>query len=194
MQDDFDSCQKRSCIFMECLYKEKEIHKNHRFSLIQRKLFLISALFGVGSLQSLNSGHDIDPSWLIYLVPFVAIAYDIFILAEDFKVKRVGAFLLMDRSRICRDEEYWEDFVNANREQLAAYATFLLTFLSSFAALILILKRLLSGFEWASFLILIAIIVFYFSYYKYFYMKSIESNKRLESFISSTQTQSSARP
>jgi hypothetical protein len=129
MPDNPESCRERSCIFMECLYKEKNIHKNHRFSLVQRKLLFIGALFGVGSISLFND-KGVNFSSIVLLVPFIALAYDIFIFAEDFKVKRIGLFIRTLCINTCRDEKDWEIFVNRNRETMARHGTTLLTFLS----------------------------------------------------------------
>jgi hypothetical protein len=124
---------------------------------------------------------------LLYLVPFIAIAYDIYILAEDFKVKRVGAFISRENANICPDEKLWERFVRDNREPLAAFGTILLTVLASLFAVVLNLKGLLSYFESISQIIfqilLIVIFIIFVVIYVYYYIKFMESNKRLDEKI-----------
>jgi len=182
-----DPCKERCCIFMKCLYEEKNIHKNHRFKLIQRKLLFIGALLGFGSLHSLDATLNLNFRMLLYLVPFIAIAYDIYILAEDFKVKRVGAFISRENANICPDEKLWERFVRDNREPLAAFGTILLTVLASLFAVVLNLKGLLSYFESISQIIfqilLIVIFIIFVVIYVYYYIKFMESNKRLDEKI-----------
>lgn len=178
-ENELGCCKERSCIFMKYLYEEKNIHKNHRFQLIQRKLFFIGALLGISSLHPLNSCYDINFMALSYLVPIMAIAYDIFILAEDFKVKRVGAFLSKEKIKICQDERQWEAFVKNNREPLAAYGTVLLTGLASAVAVMLILKDILSDFKWIS-MALLAVIFVLLIIYRNYYWNFMESNKRLD--------------
>ncbi len=184
-----DPCKERCCVFMKCLYEEKNIHKNHRFKLIQRKLLFIGALLGFGSLHPLDNILNLNLKMLLYLVPFMAIAYDIYILAEDFKVKRVGAFIYREKAKasICPDEEEWEKFVKKNREPLAAVGTILLTVLASFFAFVLNLKGLLSYFEGISQniskILLIFIFVVFVIVYIYYYIKIMESNKRLDKKI-----------
>jgi hypothetical protein len=179
-EDDLGRCKERSCIFMEYLYKEKNIHKNHRFSLIQRKLLFIGALLGISSLPSLDGRFDIDIYIITCTIPFMAIAYDIFILAEDYKIKRIGAFLLgkCDKS-LCLDEKQWESFVKDNREKLAAYGNILLTVLSFIAATVVLLYfkgQPESPSDWLNVvLLLIYIIALYVLIYKIF----LESNMHI---------------
>lgn len=168
--------EERSYIFMKYLYEEKNLHKNHRFLFIQRKLLFIGTLLGFSSLSLLNNGLDINFSRMVYLVPLIAIAFDIFILAEDFKVKRVGAFLSM-MCQICPDEEKWECFVFKNREPLAAYGTVLLTILAFLAsASILVIERWLSDkyIDWWSLLSFLVVMLLYVIYY-WKWMKSIRN-------------------
>lgn len=54
-EDELDHRKERSCIFMKYLYEEKNIHKQHRFSLVQRKLLFIGALLGISSLPRAQS-------------------------------------------------------------------------------------------------------------------------------------------
>jgi hypothetical protein len=166
MPEHSDCTKERPCIFSRSLYEEKNMHKEHRFLFVQRKLFFISALLGLGSINLLKSGtvSDINFSGIAYLVPFIAIAYDIFIFAEDFKVKRIGAFLREICISTCRDEIDWELYVNKNREPSAIYGTGLLTILAFIAATVIIhLNRKSSGeyfYIWVTSILLIIILIF----------------------------------
>jgi hypothetical protein len=173
MSDHSDCCKERPCIFMKYLYEEKNIHKGHRFSLVQRKLFFIGTLLGFGSLSILRDDSYINFSILVYLVPFMAIAYDIFIFAEDYKVKRVGAFLRNKCKNTCQDEKKWESFVYNNREPLAVFGTVFLTILAFFAAVVILIINSKIDY-WSIALFLILIILYSLCYYKL-----IESNKKL---------------
>ena len=117
--------------FLKSLYEEKLRHKEHRNGFVIRKLFFIIALLGIGS----TSIHEnVNLHFLLYFVPFVAQAYDLYIFAEDFKVKRIGVFLLFKCDSTCLDEKEWEAWVSSNREPLATHASMMLTLLSLFAA------------------------------------------------------------
>ena len=79
-----------SAKFREQLRAEQQMHKDHRFKYVIYKLSFVTALFSIGSL-GLENETLIS---LVYLVPIVAVCYDIYIFAEDYKVKRIGVFLL----------------------------------------------------------------------------------------------------
>jgi uncharacterized membrane protein YhaH (DUF805 family) len=166
MPENSDCSKERPCIFGRYLYEEKNMHKEHRFLFVQRKLFFIGALLGLGSINLLNSKNvsDINFSGIAYLVPFIAIAYDIFIFAEDFKVKRIGAFIREICTSTCRDEIDWELYVNKNREPSAVYGTGLLTILAFIAATVIIhLNGKSSGeyfYAWVISILLIILLIF----------------------------------
>jgi len=80
----------QSAKFLNKLDEEKFKHKEHRHEFVKQKLMYIIGLFSIGSL---NTGDQIDLSVLLYFVPFVALAYDVFIFSEDFKVKRSGVYI-----------------------------------------------------------------------------------------------------
>lgn len=168
MLDDNDSCEERTRIFMKCLYEEKKIHKDHRFLFVQRKLLFIGTLLGISSLRILNPGLAIDLDKIVYLIPFIAIAYDIFILAEDFKIKRIGFFLL-EKCKFCEEETNWENFVKINREPLAAYGTVLLTVLAFLASVVILIlgsqQQSEYHVDWSSVELLIKIMSLYIACY-----------------------------
>lgn len=78
----------RDAAFIEHLYAEAMLHKEHRHKHVLRKLLLTASLFGLGGLN-ISTGSDA----FLFFVPFVALAHDLYIFAEDYKVKRVGLFI-----------------------------------------------------------------------------------------------------
>ncbi len=83
--------------FLGDLYEEKLRHKGHRKELVLQKLVIVVGLFGIGTIKI----PTVDLTNLLYCVPFVAMACDMYIFAEDFKVKRVGLFV-QRISKLCR--------------------------------------------------------------------------------------------
>jgi uncharacterized membrane protein YjdF len=122
--------------FLEELYDEKKIHKQHRHGYVVRKLSFVTALFGLGSL--VFRGVQLTP--LLYLVPVVSLCYDIYIFAEDYKVKRIGAFIEMVGAElsaadpICDLERRWEKFLGEHREPFALWASLIITVTVSLAS------------------------------------------------------------
>lgn len=125
--------QERSKKFIEHLYQEKELHKEHRNRHVIYKLVLSSSFFGLGQFG--GSYKDLLPLFL-YIVPFVALVHDIYVFAEDFKVKRVGLFLRRfdnnSDSPVCAEEIEWEKYVKRHREKWATRASFAYTVIITF--------------------------------------------------------------
>lgn len=95
--------------------------RRHAFSL--RKLSFTVALFGVGSVSMTN----VNFASLLFLVPFVSILFDIYILIEDHRIKRVGEFLRLAESGSSKEEQKWEHWVRSHPNRLAPFAGPLIT-------------------------------------------------------------------
>ena len=122
--------------FLGSLYDEKLKHKEYRNTFVIHKLLFTIGLFGLGSTSVSNS--NLNLGFLLYFVPFVALAYDVYIFAEDYKVKRVGVFVRYGCSAKCEDEKHWEQWVEKNREPLAAFASLVLTLIAFVASAFII--------------------------------------------------------
>jgi hypothetical protein len=116
----------RSKRFLEHLYAEKELHKEHRHKHVMQKLTLSSAFFGLGQF----SGSTPLAHLFLYIVPFIALVHDVYIFAEHFKVHRTGIFVRKTKfSSVCKLERAWEDYANSHREVSAKRASFAYTIL-----------------------------------------------------------------
>jgi site-specific recombinase XerD len=112
--------------FLKRLYDEIIHHKEKRANFVVQKFISITALFGL----AFGKIGDLDLTLALFAVPIVSVALDVFISAEDYKVKRVGTFLRI--YRFASDpERNWERFINQHRESLAETASLLLTILAS---------------------------------------------------------------
>lgn len=103
--------------------------RQRRFQYQLGKIAAIGAFVGVGSAAGGKS------YLLFYLVPFVAVAFDFFILGESFTLRRMAAFIRNEKAGTGQTEHKWEEFVRENPDYLSSMANFLLTFASSLAAL-----------------------------------------------------------
>jgi hypothetical protein len=146
--------ENRNAAFLESLYEEKLRHKDHRHTFVVQKLLFIIGLFGLGVLEIKGGGeHNIlfNNGFLLYLVPFVALAYDVYIFAEDFKVKRVGLFVRTRAKMTGVDEMAWEKWVSSHREGMAERASKALTWIAFITSIILIfLLRSTDPFNWGN--------------------------------------------
>lgn len=126
-----------SAEFLSSLHEEKLKHKQHRVDFVKQKLVFTIGLFSIGSLHQIQLGNgSIILSDLLLLVPFVALAFDIYIFAEDFKIKRIGIFIF-DKCKPSKEEKWWEDWLSLpkHREQTALVASVMLTIVALVAAL-----------------------------------------------------------
>lgn len=113
--------------------------RRHEYSL--RKMGFSTGLLGVGALNVPFSGGQLDLSPLLWLVPLVALGFDLYIVAEDFGVKRAGAFLRLPESGASEAEQNWESvFVVEHSSPFAALAFFLVTLIVMVAALALLIE------------------------------------------------------
>ena len=118
--------------FLRHLQDEKLKTQAARATYVTQKLAYATGLLALGSLKP----GSVDLSPLLYLVPFLAMAFDLYILGEDYSVKRIGAFLRANSTDAL--EQRWEDWVSRNRDDFAPFAMPILTnILSAAAALVL---------------------------------------------------------
>jgi hypothetical protein len=132
--------------FIKHLHTEKLKAEEARTTYTLRKLAYATTLLGLGSLdfdlgQIIDAGNvtaagNIHLGLLLYLAPWVALASDLYILAEDYSVKRFGAFLWKNSPDV--SERGWEEWVSENRDPFGPIAMpTLTTVLLVAAALIL---------------------------------------------------------
>lgn len=161
----------QSTNFLNKLDEEKLKHKEHRHEFVKQKLIFIIGLFSIGSL---NTGSQIDFTVLLYFIPFVALAYDVFIFSEDFKVKRIGVYIRSESAYSATDEAAWEKWLNKkpeHREQMSIFASIGLTLITMASSSYILCPRNQSGnlylFNWwfAASLVL-GLVVFGFSLYR----------------------------
>jgi len=128
--------------FLKRLYKEQELHKEHRHKHVIYKLVLSASFFGLGQFSTVSGVYHL----FLYVVPFIALVHDLYIFAEDYKVKRVGFFFRkLDKvspGSVSKEEIEWEsNYLKKHREKWAFRAslfyTLILTLFSAIAVYIL---------------------------------------------------------
>jgi integrase len=115
--------------FLGQLRQEVLLHKGKRATFVLGKLATVVPLLALGVVQIAG----LENRWLLYTLPFVALAFDVYIAAEDFRVKRVGAFLRA-YADVPRGERDWERFVSRHRAQGVLATTFGVTALTILGA------------------------------------------------------------
>ena len=109
--------------FLDHLREEKLGTQEARTKYVLNKLAYATLLLGFGSLSI--EVTNVNFRWLLYLVPFVALAFDFYIMGEDYSVKRQGAFLRAHS--LDPVERRWEQWASQNRDPFAPLAMPLLT-------------------------------------------------------------------
>lgn len=123
--------------FLKHLRDEKLKTQERRTTYTLRKFAFTIGLIGVGSIGTIGTQRGIvySPLYLLYIVPFVSLGFDLYILAEDYSVKRIGAFL---KHKGSPREGEWEKWVATNRDPFAPFSISLLTTLVLIASGIII--------------------------------------------------------
>ncbi len=138
--------------FLKALHDEKTKTQVTRASYISGKFTFITGLFGLGALKI----GVVDFHWLLYLIPLVALGYDLYIRAEDLSIKKMGAFLRSDpKAKIAESERAWEHFSAQYRDKLAHLATTLFTLIITISAAVYIYAQQSSSLSiefWIGFL------------------------------------------
>ena len=117
--------------FLQSLHNEKIKTQSERATYVNSKLAFVTGLFGLGSL---NIG-TMELHWLLYLIPLVAIGYDLYIRAADLSIKKIGAFLRSHpESGTGESEKAWESFSAKCRDSIAPIANTLFTLVVTIAA------------------------------------------------------------
>lgn len=157
--------------FLDELYDEKLKHKEHRHEFVKLKLLFVIGMSGIGSLPN----HAlIDLSILLYFIPFVALAYDVYIFSEDFKVKRIGLYIRSVPELKAEEDAAWERWLCAKserREKSSMIASLVLTIVTLFSSSYLLSLRSdgATGFVHVWWLISCAVsivVVFGFAFYR----------------------------
>lgn len=112
--------------FLKNLRNEIIQTQERRSSFVRQKLTFVTSLLGVGSI---SFGGKTETSILLYLAPIIAFVFDLYILGEDFSIKRAGGFLGRKDSEACEEEKKWEKRCRDNRDPFSQLANPLLSLL-----------------------------------------------------------------
>jgi hypothetical protein len=125
--------------FESKLWKEQFNAMERAFKLEERKCIFVVALFGIGGVGFVN-GINNSLFYLYFLVPLIAIAFDVLILSQKYSIRRIGYFLsISSRFDLERD---WENFVDKNRENRVSVGAETFTILSFATSFWVILDKL----------------------------------------------------
>ncbi len=139
--------------FIDDLRTEIVKGQERRSAFIKLKLTFVVSLLGVGAV---NLDASLRMASLLYLVPLVAFVFDLYVIGEDFGIKRAGIFIKTSPAAP-PEERLWDTDVELKRDMFAYAAGPLSSFLVCIAAGIGILKSNLDVVPFWSWLVLVVI-------------------------------------
>ena len=118
------------------LRNEINLSKTHRHNFIMKKFSVIALLLGAGSIKLTKIGSETNINFdsLLILAPLIAIAFDLFIIAEEIRIKRAGTFIRENKSLNATNpiEVCWERFCNQNSNKFGIYPSIFVSSLIMF--------------------------------------------------------------
>jgi hypothetical protein len=112
-----DEIMRDNSDFLKDLRSEIETSQQRRANFVKMKLGAIIGIFGLGSIKI----NNIPTTFILFLVPLIVLVFDLFIIGEDFGVKRAGRFIL-DNPAAPDQEQRWERTVRDNRDPASGLA------------------------------------------------------------------------
>lgn len=103
--------------FIQDLRREIESTQARRHRYVLAKLAFVTGLLGVG----LAGKDSAATGQLLYLVPLVTFVFDLYILGEDFSIKRAGRFI-RESADSPDEERTWEKAVTRTRDWFSYFA------------------------------------------------------------------------
>jgi hypothetical protein len=137
---------------LESLHKEIRDTQLRRHKLDLFKITFVTALLGFGSVKV---GEILSFYQTLYLVPLVAVFFDLLIMGEHFSIRRIGAFLRLHSPDSLERE--WQKFVGDNRDRFFKSGSRGFTMLSYIGAIALLHKAKgnLNWPEWIWFIVIL---------------------------------------
>ncbi|MCJ7603238.1 MAG: hypothetical protein MUO63_17285 [Desulfobulbaceae bacterium] len=120
---------------LERLHQEIRDTQLRRHKLDLLKITFVTALLGFGAVKV---GEILTFYQTLYLVPLVAVFFDLLIMGEHFSIRRLGAFLRLHSTDQMECE--WEKFVSDNRDRFFKSGSRGFTLLSFIGAIALLYK------------------------------------------------------
>ncbi len=105
--------------FLSSLWREKLQSQQRRASLINRKLNWVVALFVLGALRFPVQIH-IESHLLLYLVPPIALVFDLYIIGENYGIRRMGRFIQLRYAEL--PDGNWEGWLPPRRDKFSQLA------------------------------------------------------------------------
>lgn len=118
--------------------------KERRFKIQIAKVTAIGSLIGVGSILI----DKFEVTQFFYIVPFIAIAFDLFVIGESFTLKRIANFISTVKEEHDDAEFKWEQFVKSNPNKYSSPANSIITVLTALGSFFILFFKSNLGVAW----------------------------------------------
>jgi hypothetical protein len=108
--------------------------RQRRFQYQLAKIAALGSLIGVATMLF----EKRETHLFYYVIPFVAVAFDYYILGESFTLRRLAAFVRREESGSPNIERRWERFVKRNPDPLSSFANLIVTGASSIGCFLIL--------------------------------------------------------
>jgi hypothetical protein len=103
--------------FLKDLRAEITESQRRRGGLVKLKVTAVISIFGLDSIKP----KSVSESLILCLVPFAVFVFDLYIIGENFGIRRAGSFIL-NSSQAPYEERRWESFARTNRDRASTIA------------------------------------------------------------------------
>ncbi|MCK9208144.1 MAG: hypothetical protein M0P66_13620 [Salinivirgaceae bacterium] len=146
--------------FLKRIHNEKMESQKRRADFNIRKFIFIGTLFTLGAAKL---PKEIDLTLVLYIVPFISLCFDLYILGEDYGIKRMGGFVRQNYKNAM--DSTWEEWVGKRRDPFATFAVPLLSTIVLFSCSAILWKTESNNFLfWIWLCLLLCSIIFLFLY------------------------------
>lgn len=131
----------------EFFFKLREEMNNamhRRFQLQLAKITSLGTLIGAGTILIKNTSLSV----FFYVIPFVAVCFDLLITSESFTIRRLSSFIFKEKESIKDIEFRWEQYVRDNPGKFAAIASNLFTLIIAVGCAVILIMSAKSSSAW----------------------------------------------
>jgi len=170
--------------FIKHIREEKLKQQDRRASYVRAKFTFVIGLFGVESIlnSQINREDSIPLNLIIYLIPFVTVLFDLYILGGEFAVKRIRGFLSKYDEDGCSEviwDEYLKQWPKSFMRRNRFWTSNTIFIISILFATLRLSSHAASGLEWVIFSFWI-LIIFGLVIYLHSIEKMIEKSRVLQ--------------
>jgi len=124
--------------FEDRIYQELQTVQQFRFKLSLAKISFVSGLLGIGAMKLTSTGNNDLSQLVLYLVPLVAVLFDILGMGATVAIYRTGAFLRVESNP---SEKTWQNFLKENRSSFSWWGATGFTVVTFSAAIMVLLAK-----------------------------------------------------